>query len=147
VRILLATALAAAAPLVPTHSQQAIRQKLPQLAYVPTRIPPGFRYYKWETTTRPLLRITFRNRALQTITFEASFQQGACVAGKQKTLQLDGNRVYWSQTAAGQQAWRCVTSPTGRLVRLATAIALPPTKFGPSGLGIVTASGRLVRAR
>lgn len=142
---LLSLLLAASVLVVPARSQRAIRHKLPSLAYVPARVPTGFRYYRWATTTRPLLRITFRNRAKQEITFVASFRKGSCAAGKEKTMQLAGNKVYWSRTGSGQQAWRCVKGRNGRNVQLTAATPLPPTKFGASGIGIVAASGHLIR--
>jgi len=140
--VLTATANAAA-PVVPVHSQLALKKKLPSLAYVPTRVGSGFRYYKWATTTRPTLRIWFRDKAAREITFIATFQAGACAAGKEKTFQLDGNKVYWSHTANEQQAWRCLVR-NRRTVRLTVATSIPPTKFADVGIGRIAASGRHV---
>jgi hypothetical protein len=137
-----ASASAATAPAVPRHSQLALRHKLPPLAYVPTRVGFGFRYYRWATTTRPALRIWFRDRAAREITFVATFQQGPCAAGREKTFQLDGNKVYWSHSANEQQAWRCVAGTNGRLVRLTVATPIPPTRFADVGIGRIAASGR-----
>jgi hypothetical protein len=139
----LAGSASAATPVVPTHSQQALKQKLSSLAYVPTRVGFGFRYYKWATTTRPALQIWFRDKAAREITFVATFQHGACATGRQKTFQLDGNKVYWSKTADEQQAWRCVAR-NGRTIRLTVATPIPPTKFADVGLGRIAASGRYV---
>jgi hypothetical protein len=133
----------AALPVVPVHSQQALKQKLPSLAYVPTRVGFGFRYYKWATTTRPALRIWFRDAAKREITFIATFQHGSCASGKEKSFQLDGNKVYWSHTANEQQAWRCVTR-SGRSVRLTVATPIPPTTFADVGIGRIAASARYV---
>jgi hypothetical protein len=141
-----ATAVASAAsPVVPRNSQLALRHKLPSLAYVPARVPSGFHYYRWATTTRPALRIWFRDKAKHEITFVAVHLVGACSAGHEKTFQLDGNKVYWSHTAEEQQAWRCVVGPSTRPVRLVAATPLAPTRFSDSGLGRVAASGHLVR--
>jgi len=138
-----ATSASAAAPVVPVHSQQALKRKLPLLAYVPTRVGSGFRYYKWATTTRPALRIWFRDKAAREITFIATFQNSACAAGREKTFQLDGNKVYWSHTANEQQAWRCLVR-SGRTVRLTVATPIPPTTFADVGIGRIAASGRYV---
>lgn len=138
-----AVTASAATPVVPLHSQQALKKKLPALAYVPTRVGFGFRYYKWATTTRPALRIWFRDKATREITFIATFQSGPCAAGKEKTFQLDGNKVYWSHTANEQQAWRCVVRD-GRTIRLTVATPIPPTKFADVGIGRIAASGRYV---
>jgi hypothetical protein len=140
-----ATIATAAAPVVPRNSQLALRHKLPSLAYVPARVPSGFHYYRWATTTRPALRIWFRDKAQHEITFVAVRLVGACAAGREKSFQLDGNKVYWSHTANEQQAWRCVVGPNKRPVRLVAATSLPPTTFSDSGLGRVAASGHLVR--
>ena len=139
----LAAAASAATPVVPLHSQQALKEKLPSLAYVPTRVGFGFRYYRWATTTRPALRIWFRDAAKREITFIATFQKGACATGKEKSFQLDGNKVYWSHTANEQQAWRCLMR-NGRQVRLTVATPIPPTKFADVGIGRIAASGRYV---
>jgi hypothetical protein len=138
------SAASAAAPVVPLHSQQALKEKLPSLAYVPTRVGSGFRYYRWATTTRPSLRIWFRDKGRREITFVATFQHGACAGSKEKSFQLDGNKVYWSHTANEQQAWRCVTR-NGRAIRLTVATPIPPTKFADVGIGRIAASGRYVR--
>jgi hypothetical protein len=140
-----AAVASAASPVVPRHSQLALRAKLPSLAYVPARVPSGFHYYRWATTTRPALRIWFRDKAQHEITFVAVRLVGTCAAGREKTFQLDGNKVYWSHTANEQQAWRCVVGPDKRAVRLVAATSLPPTTFSDSGLGRVAASGHLVR--
>ena len=140
-----ASASAATAPVVPRHSQAALRHKLPALAYVPTRVGFGFRYYKWATTTRPALRIWFRDKAAREITFVATFQKGACATGREKSFQLDGNKVYWSHTSEEQQAWRCVKGTNGRLVRLTVATPIPPTRFADVGIGRIAASGLRVR--
>lgn len=141
--LVLAATATAATPVVPVHSQQALKKKLPSLAYVPTRVGSGFRYYKWATTTRPSLRIWFRDRAKREITFVATFQHGACATSKEKTFQLDGNKVYWSHTADEQQAWRCVAR-NRRLIRLTVATPIPPTKFADVGIGRIAASGRYI---
>jgi len=140
-----AGAASAASTVVPRHSQLAIRLKLPALAYVPARVPGGFTYYRWATTTRPALRIWFRDKAQHEITFVATHQTGPCATGREKTFQLDGNKVYWSHTANEQQAWRCVVGPNKRLVRLTAATPLPPTGFADTGIGRVAASGLYIR--
>ena len=139
-----AATASAATPVVPLHSQQALKKKLPALAYVPTRVGFGFRYYKWATTTRPALRIWFRDKAAREITFIATFQSGPCADSKEKTFQLDGNKVYWSHTANEQQAWRCVRTARGGQVRLVASSPQPPTLYADVGLGRVVASARRI---
>ena len=136
-----AAAAAATAPVVPLRSQQAIQKRIPRYAYVPARVPTGFRYYRWATTQTPqALSIWFRDRARREITFVAAARTRPCEAGKEKTFQLDGVKVYWGHTATEQEAWRCIGD-----VRLTAATPLPPTRFSDSGLGRVAASGHRIR--
>ena len=53
---------------------------------------------------------------------------------------LAGNKVYWSQTATAQQAWRCVNG-----MKLVAATSLAPDRFADVGLGRVVASGHRIR--
>jgi hypothetical protein len=128
----------AALPPVPISAQHAIAQRTALYAYVPARTAIGYHYRGW--TFSSALRITFANAAGRTIVFSASRQHGACAAGREKTFQLAGNKVYWWQTATGQEAWRCVGA-----VRLAASTTLPPTTFADVGLGRIASSGHIIR--
>jgi len=141
------TAAASGTTLVPAFSQHGIKAKHNLLAYVPTKAPSGFRYYKWTYTRKPAaMRVWLRNKAGWEITFIASPLTGRCDAGHEKSFQLAGNKVWWSHTANEQQAWRCVSSPVnGKPIRLTAATVLPPTKFADVGIGQVAASGRWIR--
>jgi hypothetical protein len=57
-----------------------------------------------------------------------------------KSFQLDGNKVYWSQGATEQQAWRCVNG-----MKLVASTSLPPNRFADVGLGRMAASGHRIR--
>jgi hypothetical protein len=139
-----AAAEAASAPIVPTVVQARIKRSAPRLAYTPTRIAPGYRFSTWRSEL-DTLRIWFKNKAGWEIVFVAAPQRGDCRAGMEKSFQLDGNKVYWSHTDSEQQAWRCVTGPAKQAVRLVAASPEPPTRFADVGLGIVAASGKLIR--
>jgi hypothetical protein len=145
-----ASAAAAIAPVVPLHSQQAIKKRTNLYAFVPTRVGFGYRYYAWkfQPGAKPAMRIWFRNKLQRSreITFVVSPQAGPCAQGKEKSFQLDGNKVYWSQSANEQQAWRCLSSPVnGKLIRLTAATSMSPRTFADVGLGRIVASGRWVR--
>lgn len=141
-----ASVAAAAAPTVPVRSQQAIKQRTKLYAYVPARVPLGFRYYRWSFTPKPAaLRLVFRNKAGWEIAFVASPQAGCAGAGKERSFQLDGNKVYWSHTATEQQAWRCVVGRNHKPIRLTASTTVPPTKFADTGVGQVAAAGHYVR--
>lgn len=133
------TASAAPQPIVPTFTQKQIAKRAPQLAYVPARIAIGYRYHHW-SFAGGALRIWFRNSAQHEIVFVAAKQRGTCTAGKEKTFQMGGNKVYWGHTSNEQEAWRCVDG-----VRLVAATPQSPTAFADVGLGRVAASGHRIR--
>ena len=125
--------------LVPVPVQHQIAQKAPLVAYAPTRLAVGWHYEHW--THQGLLRIFFANKAGQEVVFVASPFKGNCRAGMTKSFQLAGNKVYWSQTATEQQAWRCVNG-----MKLAATTSLPPNRFADVGLGRMAASGHRIRS-
>jgi hypothetical protein len=125
--------------LVPLPVQHQIAQKAPLVAYVPARLGIGWHYERW--THQGALRIYFSNKAGREIVFVASPFKGNCRAGMTKSFQLDGNKVYWSQTATEQQAWRCVNG-----MKLVATTSLPPNRFADVGLGIMAASGHRIRS-
>ena len=137
-------ASAATKSLVPPFAQAEIAKRVPLLPYVPSRLAaPSFTYRKW-THTGSALRIWFRNKAGREIVFVAARSKAPCTAGREKTFQLAGVKVYWGHTSEEQQAWRCVLDPKGNRVRLVAATALPPTTFADVGLGTIVASGHRI---
>jgi len=144
-------AAAAAAQPVPVPVERQIAKRAGIESYTPARMMTGFHYGRWQYVPGEL-RIWFSNRAHWEVEFVVTPRLTAdCAAGRQKTFQLDGNKVYWSQTTDPsvdryqQQAWRCVESPSGRWMRLVAMSPQPPTKLADVGLGIVVASGRSIR--
>lgn len=144
VAVLAAPAVAATQPVVPVSTQHRIATRAPLLAYVPARVASGYRYSRW-ALGGSALRIWFRNPAKKELVFVAAVRSRPCAEGREKTFQLAGNKVYWAQTAGGQQAWRCVAGANGRTVQLTAATTQPPTQFADVGLGRVAASGHRVR--
>ena len=124
--------------LVPVPVQHQIAQKAPLVAYVPARLAVGWHYERW--THQGALRIYFANKAGREIVFVAAPFKGNCRAGMAKSFQLDGNKVYWAQTATEQQSWRCVNG-----MKLVATTSLPPNRFADVGLGIMAASGHRIR--
>jgi hypothetical protein len=124
--------------LVPVPVQTQIVAKAPQLAYAPSRLAPGWRYSHW--THAGAVRIWFTNKAGREIVFVAARFAGDCRAGREKTFQLAGVKVYWGHTADEQEAWRCVSG-----VKLVAATSLPPDRFADVGLGRLAASGHRLR--
>src|SRR5437899_3477574 len=84
---------------VPAGAAAAIKARAGVYAYLPTRVPLGFHYRSW-TFGSGVLRIRFENKAHWEIVWVVATQHGPCTAGKQKSFQLDGNKVYWGATAS-----------------------------------------------
>jgi hypothetical protein len=130
-------------PVVPPFIQQLAGAKAGALAYMPTRVPIGYRYaaYRWSgrALTIMLADRRFPTDGRHSIRFTAQRFGGtvtSCGDGREKTLQMGGNKVFWD----GDAAWRCIRGPNGRLVRVAAS--------GPNlpdvALGRVVASGKRV---
>jgi hypothetical protein len=138
-RLLLAT-LATAMP-VPYHSLLAIDGKMTGRNFLPTRMLQGFTYRSW-TLKGGILRVEFVNKAGLAIEWRVEPMTGNCDTGKQTSFQLNGNKVWWAQTATEQFSWRCVFDQRGKPLRLEAASSTPTTKLAGSGLGIVAASAK-----
>ena len=137
---------------VPAAVERQIAARAGLESYTPSRMMTGWHYARWQYVPGEL-RVWFADRAQREVEFVVTPRLTAgCAAGAQKTYQLDGSKVYWSQTTDPsvdryeQQAWRCVRHPSGRWMRLVALSPLPPTKLAAPGLGQVVASGRLIRA-
>jgi hypothetical protein len=108
--------------------------------FLPTRVI-GFTYTGW-SHKGGVLRVEFRSKSGMRIEWRVRPMTGSCDTGKQKSFQLGGNKVWWAQAGAEQRAWRCVFDQSGKPVRLEAASTTPPTKLGPSGLGVVVAHAK-----
>jgi hypothetical protein len=131
----------AAQPVVPAFIQKLVRARSGVLAVVPTRVPFAYRYAAFRWNGR-VLTVTFADRRFpvdgrRSLTFTSQRFGGtlvSCGNGREKTLQMAGNKVFWD----GELAWRCVRGTNGRLVRVAAS--------GPDlpdvALGLVVASAK-----
>jgi hypothetical protein len=124
--------------LVPAPVQDQIAAKAPLVAYAPSRLAPGWHYVRW--THNGPLRIWFANKAAKQIVFVAARFSGTCRAGKEKTFQMAGVKVYWGHTSEEQEAWRCVNG-----MKLVAATSLAPDRFADVGLARLVASGHRLR--
>jgi hypothetical protein len=121
-------------PLVPPFIQKLVRAKAGALAYVPTRSPIGYRYsaFRWNgrALTIKLADRRFPVDGRHSITVLAQRFDGplaSCGDGREKTLQMGGNKVYWD----GRLAWRCVRGANGRLLKIsASGPNLPDVALG-----------------
>jgi hypothetical protein len=143
-------ALAGSSHPVPAAVEHQIAARAGLESYTPARMLTNWHYVRWQYVPGEL-RIWFTNRSNWQVKFDVTpLRTADCAVGKQKTFQLAGNKVYWSQVTDPtveyvQQAWRCVKHPSGRWVRLVASSQVPPTKLADVGLGMVVSSGRLVR--
>jgi hypothetical protein len=122
--------------------------------FLPARTPDFYRYRSGATVTNGKLSVTFTNRVRiregvwqwtrKTFVWNAQRLSGECssFATPDKTLQLSGNKVYWSDSAG--VAWRCVQDARGRTFVLSASSA---TGLGAAGLASAVASGLDVSRR
>ncbi|HEY7397088.1 MAG TPA: hypothetical protein VH538_02200 [Gaiellaceae bacterium] len=145
-----------------SYLSQPLRAKLAAQSggtlFLPARTPLFYRYRSGAAVSNGRLSVPFTNRVRvrqglwrwTKATFVWHVQRlpagTACNAWltPDKTLQVDGNKVYWSAGGAGGTAWRCVTDKRGRQLVLS---ASSTNNLADVGLAIVVASGLDVSAR
>jgi hypothetical protein len=165
-RLLIVSALAlvcsatASAGFTPAWSylSPVLRAKLANQAggtlYLPARTPLGYRYRAGALVSKGKLTVPFTRRVRvsqgvyrwtkDTFLWHTQPFKGTCTsfAAVDKTLQVSGNKVYWSSSAG--VAWRCVTDRLGRQLVLS---ATGGTALTDSPLSTVVASGLDVSMR
>ena len=147
---LLATALfasaAQAAPgaQVPTFSLHRIQAVFGDATYLPTRLPFGYRYERWQGLNGHLSVVFRQKQGSDGFSFQVERlpKSTACDLGGafHKTLQMDGNKVYYRGEAGEWIAWRCVTSPATKSTYLLSTHSRGP--LPDVALARVTASGK-----
>jgi hypothetical protein len=138
----------AAPPAVPVFVQSLVKHRAGQLAYAPTRVPLSYRYRSFrvapatKTVTYRFVRVpTARNQPPITVTIVRYRRPlSACGAGKQQTLQMGGNKVYWDGTVA----WRCMRFAGGAAQASVTGAADPARFATKFAYGRVAASVRRI---
>jgi hypothetical protein len=142
---MLATAAqAATGAQVPPFTLHRLQVAWGDATYLPTRLPFGYRYERWQRLNGHLA-VAFRQKnGSDAFNFQVErLPDGtACDLGGafHKTLQMDGNKVYYRGEAGEWIAWRCVTSPATK-----TTYVLSTHSRGPLpdvALARVTASGK-----
>ena len=126
--------------------------------FLPARTPLFYRYRSGAAVANGRLSVAFTNRVRirqglwrwtkSTFTWNVRPLPASTACSdwmpKDKTLQVDGNKVYWSASGNGGTAWRCVTDKRGRSLVLS---ASSTGNLGDVGLAIVVASGLDVSGR
>lgn len=122
--------------------------------FLPARTPSFYRYRSGATVVHGALTARFVNRVRvragvwrftnDNFVWRAAPLAGPCAAWQSvdRTLQLSGNKVYWSDGSA--TAWRCVQDRRGRPVVIS---ASSPTGLAAAGLASAVASGLDVSGR
>jgi len=113
--LLAGPAVAAAGAQVPAFSLERIQAKAGDASYLPTRLPLGYRYERWQLPNGKLV-VTFKHKhAADRFTFQVERLpqgMGCDLQGSfHRILQMDGNKVYYGGWGGEWIAWRCVTSP------------------------------------
>ena len=134
IALLAGSAGAATGPQVPAFTLKRIQAKAGDSSYLPTRLPLGYRYERWQLT-RGKLVVTFKHK---TGADRFTFQVERLPAGMECDLQ--GSFLRTLQMGGEWIAWRCVTSP-----RLHRRYVLSVHSRGPLpdvALARVAASGK-----
>jgi hypothetical protein len=127
INVALAALVAAASPAVPVSAQKAASARSPQLAYIPTQAPAGYRYLRWRwNENAAVLHLWFRNSRGGEIAYTSTWQYGRC-----------------AKTTA-HRAERCVAA-TSTGVRIQLTAASP--QLSSAALTRVVASAKLVHFR
>ena len=124
--------------------------------FLPARAPLFYRYRSGAAVANGVLTVPFTNRVRirqglwrwTKDTFVWRVQPLAASVdcsdwkARDKTLQVDGNKVFWSASSDSGTAWRCVNDRRGQPLVLRAS-----GKIGDVGLAIVVASGLDVSRR
>ena len=112
--VLATPAAGASGPQVPAFTLKLIQARAGDAAHLPTRLPLGYRYERFQVASGGLV-VTFKHaRSADRFTFQVERlpRDTHCDLGGafHRILQLDGNKVYYGGERGEWIAWRCVTS-------------------------------------
>jgi hypothetical protein len=104
---------------VSSRVQSLIEKAHPGVAFVPTRLPAGYRYWKYNSG-RSGFGIFFSKprQGLPPAQLGYGTGFGACgtYGSAMHTFTMNGVPVQWSATYEDQQAWRCLTTTKRTLI-------------------------------
>lgn len=113
----------ASSRVVPLRVQRVLKTHAPRVAYVPTRLPRGFRYDHYENLGRSGFDLYFNccssSSVIAVIGFDALVLRPGdpCNQGSpMKRLRIDGILVLWNSGHNDQMAWRCIRRGRTRLL-------------------------------
>jgi hypothetical protein len=129
---------------VSTFTLHRIQAAFGDATYLPTRLPFGYRYERWQRLNGHLMVVFRQKQGNDRFGFQVERlpKSTACDLGGafHKTLQMDGNKVYYRGEAGEWIAWRCVTSPATKTIYLLSTHSRGP--LPDVALARVTASGK-----
>jgi len=132
---------------VPLRIQRLLKRRAPIAAYVPTRVPRGFRYYHYENLGRSGFDLYFQCCGrVRPIGFDALhvWPGEPCNQGTaMKVFRIDGVRVAWNSGHNDEQAWRCISLRDGTHVLL--TVSTGSDWRTPNELARMVASARRIR--
>ena len=144
--LLVSAAQAVTGPQVPTYTLHRIQAAFGDSAYLPTRLPFGYTYERWQRLNGHLAVVFRQKRGNDRFNFQVErLPKGtACDLGGafHKTLQMDGNKVYYGGWDGEWIAWRCLTSPRTKATYMLSTHSKGP--LPDVALARVTASGKRV---
>ena len=142
--LLASAAPAASGPQVPTFSLHRIQAAFGDATYLPSRLPLGYRYERWQRLDGHLMLVFRQRQGEDRFNFQVDrLPKGTpCDLGGafHKTLQMDGNKVYYGGWGGEWIAWRCLTSPATKITYLLSTHSRGP--LPDVALARVTASGK-----
>lgn len=106
---------------VPLRVQRLLKRRAPRAAYVPTRLPSGYRYFKHENLQRGGFDLYFTccDDSRPLIGFDAVLVRRSepCNQGSAaKEFRIGGIVVSWNAGHNDQEAWRCIRRGGTRLL-------------------------------
>jgi hypothetical protein len=115
-------------PAVPLRIQRLLKRRAPQAAYVPTRLPPGYKYLNHQIWNRLGFDLYFTccDDNLPQIGFEVGLvkRSDPCNQGPaRKVFRIDGVVVAWNASRNQQEAWRCIRRGGTRLLLIVSGAA------------------------
>lgn len=107
-------------PTVPARVRLAIIREYPGMAWVPGRIPSGFRYLSWKRSRKAASFGYQLNYEGASVSAQFAFQilRRTCPSAPSwptmRIFRVNGRRVRWSGSSSDQYAWLCKRTEQGR---------------------------------
>lgn len=110
---------------LPSGVRRAIIAKYPGAAYLPLRVPRGFRFVHWiSAPTSYVIQFVPRTPRYELTTFAVGM---GCRPGHSPmhSFQTNGKTIRWSATFNDQTAWLCTATPYGKQIMIQTGGSVP----------------------